>query len=377
MKILIVFPHFMAPGGAAHTVLAFANALQSRGHIVEIFCANASPDILVDNKELKITLLNIPISSTYYYWLLFPYWQVKINTALKKYDSYIFFPQVFPSNWWIWIYKLFNKSQNSVWYCHEPSAFIHSKTWINAIPNIPMRLAVKCLNPILKKLDLWLELQNNLVICNSSFTSDYYKSTYLREPFTFIYPPCIHDSIQTETLKEEFIFTVCRLTKFKNVDNLINAYSKIKDLFEANKLIIAGDGEEKDSLIQLSKKIGLQDKVIFLGKVDEKTLTQLYSKAKVTVITSVFEPFGLVPIESMNFGTPVIAHDSGGPKETIIHGKTGFLYNTFDDLVACIQSILCMDENKYREMQKNCKDHAHNFGITSSVNKLEAAFRTL
>jgi glycosyltransferase involved in cell wall biosynthesis len=361
----------MSPGGAAHSVLGFARALQNRGHVIEIICAKASNEYIFENADLKFNVLNIPISSSIYYWALFPFWQFRINQAFKKYKMYILFPQVFPSNWWTWIYKIFNRNQNIVWYCHEPSAFIHSRSWIKAIPGIHMRIAAFLLNPILKYSDIWLEKQNNIVICNSQFTLNSYLLTYQRKAQAYVFPPINFNIYALNLVKEDFLFTIGRLTKFKKVDTLIRAFKSISENYPTYKLIIAGEGEDKNRLMKLTNELGMHDKIIFLGKVDDHALVQLYSKAKVTINTSEHEPFGLVPVESMNFGTPVIAHNSGGPQETILHCITGLLYNSYEELIDSIKLILSLDDDKYLEMQQNCVDHARKFDISLSVEKLE------
>ena len=174
MKILLIFPHFLTPGGAAKTALKYAKELQLRGNSVEILCAKVSKEFIKENPELNFRELNIPISSSASFWAFFPYWQYKINRILRKYPDYIFYPHVLPSNWWAWLYKLRNQHTKIVWHCHEPSAFIHSKAWINAIPNPIMKIGAKLLNPILKALDIKLEKENDLIYCNSIFVMKEY-----------------------------------------------------------------------------------------------------------------------------------------------------------------------------------------------------------
>ena len=154
-KVLILFPHFLLPGGAANSSVRFARMLQSNGYIVEILCAGANDSFLNDNQDLQFTFLDIPYSNSFRYWVGLPFWQLKITCVLDRYSDYIFFPQVLPSNWWAWIFKLSHPRQTIIWNCNEPSAFIHSQDWINAIANPIMRWGAIVCNPLLKWIDIF------------------------------------------------------------------------------------------------------------------------------------------------------------------------------------------------------------------------------
>ncbi len=352
-------------------VLKFAKGLQDKGHAVDILCANASPEFLNDHTTLKITQLHIPNSNSMAYWFLFPYWQYKINKRLKDYPDYILFPHVLPSNWWAWAYKKKHPEAKVVWYCHEPSAFIHSKTWINAIPHFFVRTGAKILNPLLKIIDRNLEKESNAVICNSRFTMEAYKKAYHKTPGAIVYPPSLIKAITPLRNKENYLLAVCRVTKFKNVDLLIDAFKTIAADFPDYKLLIAGDGEEKENLEKRVASLGLEDKVLFLGWTVKEQLEDLYLKAKLTVSYSMHETFGLVPIESMMYGTPVISHNSGGPRETILHGETGFLFDDKDDLLKYWREVLEMSPERYAKMQDRCREEALKYDISSVISSLQ------
>ncbi|MDZ7611968.1 MAG: glycosyltransferase [Candidatus Moranbacteria bacterium] len=371
MKILFLFPHFIQPGGAANVVTKFARGLQEKNHTVKILCARASRDFLEQNKELSIIQLKIPTSNSISYWMLFPFWQNKINKELAKHEDCILFPHVLPSNWWAWLYKKNNKNQKVVWYCHEPSAFIHSKDWINAIKNPLMRMGAKLLNPILRKIDISLEKNNDIVICNSNFTANQYEKAYKKSSNFVVHPPLNIKKVKPEKEKLNYFFTISRLTKFKNIDTIINAFERISQKYPDYKLIIAGEGEEKEKLQKLVKDKKLNDKIKFLGKVSDNKLSDLYKKAIATIIASKNEPFGLVPIESMMHGTPVIAHNSGGPKETVTKEKTGYLYNNQDGLEKYIKKIIKMDKNNFLNMQRLATRETKKYDELKTINKLE------
>lgn len=376
-KILFLFPHFLLPGGAANSAIRFARALNKDEYVTEILCTGINKDFLAENKDLNFTVIDIPHSGTFTYWAFFPFWQMKINKVLEKYSDYIFFPQVLPSNWWAWIFKLTHKNQKIVWNCNEPSAFIHSKTWINAIKNPLMRIGAIILNPLLKTIDIALEKQNDIVFCNSNYSASDYERSYHKKANCVIYPPSYIKTVPLSTNKQKYIFTVSRLSKFKNVDLLIESFAKIKERFPDYSLLIAGDGEEKTVLKELIDKKGLTTCITLLGKVSDVELPLLYANARATVLCSRNEPFGLVPVESMMYGTPVIADKSGGPLETVIDNKTGFLYEQDNQLSLFLEKIITLNDERYREMQKASQIQAKEFDISKSMAKLEEIFNKI
>ena len=374
MKILILFPHFISPGGAAKTLLKYAKELQLKGHQIEIVCAKISKEFLEENSELTIRELHIPVSSSFLYWLLFPFWQIKVNRILKNYKDHVLYPHVLPSNWWAWIFKLTHKDRKIVWHCHEPSAFIHSDTWINAIHNPVMRIGAKLANPILKRLDLYLEKKNDLVYCNSMFVMNQYEKVYHRKANALIYPPIIIKDITPNPYRKKQILSVSRLTKFKQLDILIDVFFLISHKYPNYKLVIIGEGEETENLKKKILDHKMEHHIQLIGKVSNTTLEEYFLSSKATVMCSENEPFGLVPVESMMYGTPVIAHNSGGPKETIAHNETGFLFNNKIELKTYLEAIISLDEKHYHNMQDNCTNLVKKYDLAEAIANLEKLF---
>lgn len=145
------------------------------------------------------------------------------------------------------------------------------------------------------------------------------------------------------------VLYVGRLERRKGIDTLLDAmYQLAKLMPEKRKILrlyISGgepkrrwkseltvEKEERERLNNLVKQLGIADMVRMAGGVDRETLPFYYSAADVTVVPSYYEPFGLVPIESMACGTPVIASKVGGMQWTVKDGKTGFLVTARDSL---------------------------------------------
>jgi len=158
------------------------------------------------------------------------------------------------------------------------------------------------------------------------------------------------------------ILFVGRLDPVKGLDTLLHAMCKLTELEpELSKrlclAVIGGDadengtnmGEELECLDKLKNEVGIADLVIFLGSRAQDTLPYYYSAAEVCVVPSHYESFGLVALEAMACGTPVIASRVGGLQHTVEDSVTGFLVPAGDPdaLADKLRLILC--EHDLRE----------------------------
>jgi len=107
------------------------------------------------------------------------------------------------------------------------------------------------------------------------------------------------------------------------VEFLIQAAPKILEQHPDAKLVIMGDGWARSSLQEMAKSLGVDGRTVFTGFVPDGVLASLLSTCAVLVIPSVYEPFGIVALEGMATGSPVIASQIGGLAEVIEHEKTG------------------------------------------------------
>jgi D-inositol-3-phosphate glycosyltransferase len=121
---------------------------------------------------------------------------------------------------------------------------------------------------------------------------------------------------------------VGRIEPLKGIDKFLEAMAHIDDSLEKRALLIGGDSyseAELEKLKEHSRSLGIEDKVSFLGSVEQQKLPLYYSAADVCVVPSYYETFGLVALESLACGTPVVATDVGGLKSIIRDGKTGYV----------------------------------------------------
>lgn len=166
--------------------------------------------------------------------------------------------------------------------------------------------------------------------------------------------------------EEEFIFSfVGRLTKQKGADILLKALSRL----DGGSLIIAGNGEERDELEKMAKKLGIAGRVKFLGVV--KNVPEVLAASDCFVLPSRWEGLGIVLLEAMAAGKPIIASRVGGIKEIVIENENGILASAGSDNELAGAMIRLMGDGGLRKrLADNNKKSAGKFSIENHVNQL-------
>ncbi len=124
-------------------------------------------------------------------------------------------------------------------------------------------------------------------------------------------------------LSRQVVFSVGRLVHEKGFHLLIGAVPRILSEFPNTQFVIAGRGPEAPYLAQRAKSLGVADHVSFPGFISDQERDCLYHLAACAVFPSLYEPFGIVALEAMSAGCPVVVTEIGGLGEVVRHGKTG------------------------------------------------------
>ncbi len=132
--------------------------------------------------------------------------------------------------------------------------------------------------------------------------------------------PCIRSAIAKPS--ERVITHISNFRKVKRIPDVIRIFNKILKKLPA-KLMLVGDGPEKEKAERLCRKLGIEHRVIFFGNSSE--ITKILSYSDLFLLPSETESFGLAALEAMASGVPVISSDSGGLPEVNINGYSGFL----------------------------------------------------
>ncbi|MEJ6485781.1 glycosyltransferase [Nostoc punctiforme UO1] len=144
----------------------------------------------------------------------------------------------------------------------------------------------------------------------------------------------------------QIILYVGRFDPRKGVETLVRACANLPSAFQL--YLVGGcredgaDFKEQQRIETLVNDLGLKAVTIFTGRISQSLLPVYYAAGDICVVPSYYEPFGLVAIEAMAAGTPVIASNVGGLQHTVVHGETGFLVppRDFKALAIAIDSLL-------------------------------------
>ena len=141
---------------------------------------------------------------------------------------------------------------------------------------------------------------------------------------------------------EKIVFTVGRMVYEKGIQFLIDAAPSILAREPSTRFIVAGTGSYLDALQQRAMEQGVHERFSFTGYISDQDRDRLYLVADVAVFPSVYEPFGIVALEAMATGCPVVVSATGGLAEVVTHGETGLACNpgSADSLAWAILEIL-------------------------------------
>jgi D-inositol-3-phosphate glycosyltransferase len=186
---------------------------------------------------------------------------------------------------------------------------------------------------------------------------------------------------------ERMALFVGRIEPLKGIDTLIRAMAIVKQNCRSfvcphNLIIIGGEGDEDEERISsemsrlqtLCMDLGLDEIVLFLGKRGQQTLPYYYSAAEVVVMPSFYESFGMVALEAMACGTPVIASRVGGLAHLVKEGETGYFVPAQDpEALAVKLRLLFNNEDLRKQMGTRAGEYARDFNwekITAQMIKV-------
>lgn len=169
---------------------------------------------------------------------------------------------------------------------------------------------------------------------------------------------------------EKVVVHVSNFRKVKRVPEVVTVFSKILEAGIESKLLLVGDGPDRQKAEQQCRDLGICDHVRFLGKLEQ--VEEVLSIADLFLIPSGSETFGLAALEAMSCSVPVISSDIGGLPEVNIHGETGYLCDLDDvDCMADYGVKILSDPKLHQQMADNARKQAERFNQDEIVKQYE------
>jgi glycogen synthase len=210
------------------------------------------------------------------------------------------------------------------------------------------------MNKLIHQVEWWLTYEARRVITCSRYMADQVHEIFeLPSEKQDVIPngvdlsdfdrPADADEIRHQMVRgdERMLFFAGRLEYEKGVQTILDALPLLESKGHKARLFVAGVGTHAEALQARVQELGLGDRVTFLGFIPESELRRYYAAADVALVPSLYEPFGMVALETMAADTPCIVADTGGLKELVVHDATGLRFTPGDatDLAATIDRL--------------------------------------
>lgn len=175
--------------------------------------------------------------------------------------------------------------------------------------------------------------------------------------------------------EEVLLITASRVVPEKNIDFLVRAFAIIRKTRKDAKLMIVGEGSFRDELDALVKELSLEDSVIFTGLLDKEGMIAHYQACDIFTFASLTETQGLVAVEAMAAGLPVVAVKASGIEDMVRSGQDGILTDNQEENFAENAIKLIENADLRKKMSASARVDAQEFCIAPWVNKVVAFYK--
>jgi len=327
LRIAIVHDWLVTDAGAEKVLRALVEIYPDAKiySLVDFLSDRDRVTILNGKKATTSFIQNLPFAKNHFrnYLPLFP--KAVESFDLREYDLII------SSSWAVAKGVKTTKNQLHISYCYTPIRYAWD-LYEEYTSNLkqPKRFLVEQSLNYIRKWDIATLDRVDYFIADSKFVANRIQKTYNRDS-RVIYPPVDVTHYKLCEEKEEYYLTACRLVPYKKTKLIVEAFNTMPE----KKLLVIGSGEEYDAIKKIAKS-----NISVLGYQEKSSMIEYMQKAKAFVYAAI-EDFGIVPLEAMACGTPVIALNDGGTAETVIHKINGvhFEKQTLSDIVKAVKEF--------------------------------------
>lgn len=340
MKVALVHDYIKEYGGAERVLKELTNIFP-QAPIYTAFCVKNS----TAHKEFKKTkivesffapILKIGKLYSPLRFLIPVIWK---SFDLSKYDLVIT-----SCSWYITRGFIVGKNTKVVAYCHTPPRWLYGyETSVGFTKYWPVKIYAAIVGHFMRLYDFKTAEKINYWVANSKNVADRIWKFY-RKKATVIYPPVEVENIikQTKNIKKEnYHLIVSRLVGAKGIEKAVTLAKNLKI-----NLKIVGESHGLSN-IQNNLQKNNQNYIEYLGLISDEEKYQLMAKAKAFLAFAKDEDFGMTAVEAQAAGTPVIAYNGGGFKESVINNKTGILTDDISEK-SLKEAILKLEKTNWK-----------------------------
>jgi glycosyltransferase involved in cell wall biosynthesis len=314
LKVALVHDFLLYPGGAERVLEA----------LCEMFPEAPIYTLLYDKKKMRGKFADKDIQTSFLqkfpkflrkrYRLLLPL----MPTAPETFDLRDFDVAISSSG--AWSKGIITKLNTiHIAYIHSPMRFVwdYNNRYSTEIHGNKWKFIVRILSSYLRLWDYEAAQRPDYLVANSKYTQARIAKYYRRES-AVIYPPAVNNQLSRNNnqTNSKYFLVVSRLSPYKKVDMVVETFNKLE-----LPLVVIGEGAQKKYLRKIAGK-----NVKILGWLNDEMLVEYYQNARALVFATE-DDFGIVPVEAMGYGVPVIAYRKGGVIETVVEGVTGEFFD--------------------------------------------------
>jgi alpha-1,3/alpha-1,6-mannosyltransferase len=375
-------------GGAENLVINAAKGLQKKGHNVTIYTSHHDP-----SRAFKETIDGTIKVVVYGSWIprqIFGRFTILLSTVRMIYicimmlinsqlADVVFTDQVSSINP---IVRLFGLAKSKlIFYCHYPDVLLCT---------IRGSIFKRAYRVPFDFLEQYTTSVCDVLLVNSEFTAETLRSTFpnIQQKVRVLYPPidtesAVKGNLPSELEDKKYFLSLNRYERKKDLGLVIESFAdflKSKQLKTGSPVLVIAGGydprlvenvEYYKELVDLANQRGVLDKVVFIKNVSDDIRQSLLERAMGVVYSPQGEHFGIVPCEAMSAGTPVIAWNNGGPKESIVNGSTGYLCNKKEEFAKSMVKIAGLKPEEILAMSQRCKKRiVDNFSLRAFTDRL-------
>jgi glycosyltransferase involved in cell wall biosynthesis len=389
MKIAVF--HNLPSGGAKRALFNYVDYLKKKGYYIDVYVPETANEEFLPLKNICDNLYVFPIHKTikaslyslYYY----PTSKKEVNfqdledtqkriaeiinskdydVVLCEQDQYTMAP-----------FFLKYCTKPTVYYCQQPPRNDTILKRLNKLTDLKINPLKKFIFDHIDKRSFERDLKRDAdnsysakyILANSYFSHESILKTYGLNSYvsylgidTKIFKPL-------NIPKEDFVLSVGTCTPSKGYDFIIKSLFLLETDIRPKLVIISNTMNDlwAEYLQKLANDYDVNLEILNL--VDDDVLVKMYNRAKLVVYAPYLEPFGLVPLEAMACGTPIVAVKEGGMRETVIHNETGLLTERKESSFADAVGGLLLDNKKIGEMSKRSIEYVQLFWTVENAGK--------
>ena len=401
MKVLLLHPD-LGIGGAERLVVDVALVLKSLSHDVHIVTTHHDKNHCFE--ETRDGTIDVTVAGDWFprsmlgrCFALMAYYRMFIAAIYAVFFSGLEYDLIFCDQISACIPILKFSKKKIIFYCHFPDQLLtERKSLLKKVYRYP----IDCLEE-------WTTGLADVVVVNSKFTAETFRKTFkslAKTDIQVIYPSINFSAFDRKLegdlndLKLKDIATVfLSINRYERKKNIGLAIKALKELYEdlnasnpqskktVHLIVVGGydvlvqeNQQHYQELVDLAKELEVDDKVSFLKSPSDSQKHLLLHSCTAVIYTPDNEHFGIVPLEAMYMYRPVIAVNSGGPRETVINRETGYLCRPEPKDFARAMKMFVLDKSLAREMGVNGHEHVvRNFSFNQFKQKINQMIESL